>query len=688
MRKRHLIIVVLICLVNPFLGAQERVKIKKKEFRREAVAGFREAWRSIGEGNKCYDQGLGTFDLARDHYLLAYRYNSDHPGLNYKIGACYLFTDSKYEAIDYLEHAYRLSPEVADDIHLLLGRAFQLVLEFDSAIHHYQAHLNGLKRDEKEANTSLIERRIAECVSGASLTQDPVRVIIKNLGGEVNSRFDDYNPVFAYNDTALFITSRRPVKKAKRNPLDNKFNEDIYRMSFDGNRFDSAVRLNKPFNTRHNDALVDISPDGQMALLYKGHIDGGELQFSAFKAEKNKWTRSKRFSRRVKSKEGEGSACLSPDGKQIFFVSKHRKYSRGGKDILVCSLNEKGKWSSPRNLGAEINSVFDEEGVFLSEDGKTMYFASRGHNSIGGFDIFKSELDDQGNWSLAENLGYPINTPDDELFYITDKKGQYGYYAANREGGFGARDVYRVIYLGAEKEMQLLMRDSLVAGHGGRKTGYLMLPRLLELDTSMLVQGRVLDTIEGKPVVAKLAFINPETGQVESTVISNASGAFKARLSHPGVFGVEISATGYLYYLDILDLIGMSTDERVEKDFYLQPFDVGTKVVLENIYFQIGKAVLRPESFEALDQVAKFMENNPGMKLEISGHTDNTGSLRTNQRLSRERAKAVVDYLIGKGIPSSVLVYEGYADSQPVAPNNTADGREKNRRVEFKVLSK
>jgi len=159
-------------------------------------------------------------------------------------------------------------------------------------------------------------------------------------------------------------------------------------------------------------------------------------------------------------------------------------------------------------------------------------------------------------------------------------------------------------------------------------------------------------------------------------------------LPEPKILGVEINAPGYLYYLDILDLTSASADVRFEQNFYLQKVEVGTKVVLNNIYFETGKAVLRSESFDALDQVFRFLENNPTMKLEISGHTDNTGTLRINQRLSRERAKAVVDYLTGRGISQEMLLYEGYADSQPVAPNDTAEGRERNRRVEFKVLSK
>jgi outer membrane protein OmpA-like peptidoglycan-associated protein len=211
----------------------------------------------------------------------------------------------------------------------------------------------------------------------------------------------------------------------------------------------------------------------------------------------------------------------------------------------------------------------------------------------------------------------------------------------------------------------------------------------MNVDTSYVVTGRVLDTLSGIiPLVGKISFMDLNTGAVESFVISDSTGNYTARLPEAKVYGVEIHAAGYLYYLDVLNLSGSSNMEKINFNFYLRRVEVGTKVVLDNIYFELGKAVLRPESFDALEQVSRFMENNPSIRLEISGHTDNTGSLRVNQRLSRERAKAVVDWLVGQGISPEKLEYEGYADTQPVAPNDTAEGREKNRRVEFKVVSK
>jgi len=680
---------ILLLFIQCSLWSQEDVKITKKHFQTGIDIGFKEAWKSVKEGNKYFKQGIGTFDLARDFYLFAHQYNPENAALNYKLGACYLFTDNKYEAINYLHKAYLFDPEVSKDIHLLLGQAFHLVLEFDKATEHYNAHRETLDPDDMATYANELKKRLTECQNGKILSQDPVRVIIQNLGEGVNSKYDDYNPIFTPGDTGLYFTSRRPVEKSKRNPIDNKYNEDIYRVLADEEGFTDAVRLEKPFNSSHNNALVGISPDGDRMFIYRGNVGGGDIRISNFNSGKQKWTSPKSLPGKLKTKDGETSACLSPDGKELFFVSRNKKLTKGGKDILISRLDGKGKWTEPHNLSRTINTEYDEEGVFITADGEQLYFSSKGHNSMGGYDIFRSERLENGAWSNPENLGYPINTPDDEVFFVTDKSGIYGYYSAIREGGLGAKDIYKIIFLGSEKELITRTMDQLVAGHGGGKAGFLTIPLLVELDTTFILTGQVLDTIGGvTPVVAKLDFIDLNTGDRDAFVISDTSGTFTARLPQPKIYGVEIHAAGYLYFLDILDLTNETNDEKLLKNFYLQKVEVGTKVVLDDIYFETGKSVLRPESFDALDKLQRFLENNPTMRIEISGHTDNTGSLRINQRLSRERAKAVVDYLIGKGISDEMLKYVGYADTQPVAPNNTSEGREQNRRVEFKVLSK
>lgn len=669
--------------------SQEDVKIRSKTFKTGIETGYKEAWESIKQGDRSFKQGLGTYPLARDHYLYAHQYNPDNAALNYKLGVCYLFTDNKYEAIDYLLRAYTIDHLVSGDIHLILGMAYQQVLEFDKAMEQYNTHSSQLKPKEKEAFSKILAKRFEECMSGKSLSREPIRVIIQPLGEEVNSKYDDYNPLFAHEDSALFFTSRRPHNKAKRNPIDNKYNEDIYLTRLEGGLFQQAFRYGKPFNTKNNDAVVGVTADGNTLILYRGNIRGGDIQLSSFRPDKNEWTRPKSVSGKLTSKEGETSACISPDGKELYYISRNSKLSLGGKDILFTRLDSKGKWIKPVNLGVTINTPYDEEGVFISHDNRYLFFASEGHNSMGGFDIFRSERKEDGSWSAPVNLGFPLNTPDDEVFYITDRTGSHGYYSAIREGGTGARDICKVVFLGSEKELVLKTEDQLVAGPGKKKTGFVMIPEQRILDQSLLLSGSVMDTSGGvQPIVAKMEFYDPSSGERKAFVVSDTTGAYTVSLPEPSVYAIEINASGYLYFLDILDYSLETGDEKLRQDFFLKKVEVGIKVVLDHIYFETGKAVLRQESNDALNQVLRFLQNNPSIRLEISGHTDNTGSLRINQKLSRDRAGAVVNYLVEKGVPVEMLESKGYADTQPVASNATADGRTQNRRVEFKVLSK
>jgi len=318
-----------------------------------------------------------------------------------------------------------------------------------------------------------------------------------------------------------------------------------------------------------------------------------------------------------------------------------------------------------------------------------MYFSSRGHNTMGGFDVFKTEKQADGSWSDPVNMGYPVNTPDDELFYCLSSNGKAAYLSTIREGGAGAKDIYKLVFLGSEKEMALSNEDILIAGLPDNvKIGFFTMPDVMDVDSFYFLKGLVLNKANNEPVVAKLEFIDVTESRVVATAISSPTGEYQAKFPEAKTYGVEILAKDYLFFLDAVDMTMASTDEPFIRDFILEKVEVGTKVVLENIYFETNKATLTEASYPQLNQVIIFLESNETVKLEISGHTDNVGSLKVNLKLSDERAKAVVDYMISKGIDKSRLEWKGYAFNQPIAPNDTPAGREKNRRVEFKVISK
>jgi len=462
MNSRKLGVFIIIVFCSAFLNAQEKINIKKKEFKKtDQIEGFKEAWENVTEGDKYYSQGFGTFNLARDHYLFANSYNGYNAELNYKLGICYLFSDDKFKAIDFLLRAYELKPDISPEIKLLIGKAYHMVLKFDEARTFYLDYKQELPPGEELIDlTNKMEKLIIECTHGKEFIKEPKRVIIQNLGEEVNSAYDDYNPRFAFEDSALFFTSRRPLnKRSKRSELDNKYLEDIYVSKYSDGEFMPARPMGKPFNSKGNNAIVGVAPDGASVFMYLGKEDGGDIQQVFFQTEKDKWKKPKSLSKYIGSKSGETTAALSPDGMELYFVSANSEATKGGKDIFVTRMNSKGKWDEPRNMGSLINSKYDEEGIYLTADGNTMYFASKGHNSMGGFDIYRSDKDGDV-WGRPVNQGYPINTPEDEVFYVTDATGVYGYFSSIREGGYGGKDIFKIIKLGSEKEVTTITKAS------------------------------------------------------------------------------------------------------------------------------------------------------------------------------------------------------------------------------------
>jgi outer membrane protein OmpA-like peptidoglycan-associated protein len=308
---------------------------------------------------------------------------------------------------------------------------------------------------------------------------------------------------------------------------------------------------------------------------------------------------------------------------------------------------------------------------------------------MGGYDIFKSTLSNVGLWSQPVNLGYPVNTPNDDIFYQEMPDGKTAYYSSNRETGLGGMDIYKIIYLGAEKEMQVADVEDRVAGLKVPYDDIYFTPsQKIKVDTSLVLRGFINDSESKKPIIAKIELVDREISQIAATAISDSTGNYSMKIQLAKAYGVEIVAKGYMLYLDVVDLSHRTYGDVIVKNFLLDRMEVGAKVVLKSIYFEFGKATLKPASYIGLNNIIQLLQSNETLSIEVSGHTDNIGGLKANTKLSTERAKAVVDYLVKKGISPNRLTYKGYAYSQPVAPNDTDKGRAQNRRVEFKVLSK
>ncbi|OFX20799.1 MAG: hypothetical protein A2041_03905 [Bacteroidetes bacterium GWA2_31_9b] len=568
-----------------------------------------------------------------------------------------------------------------------MGKAFHVNLDFDNAIDSYKAYYAQFaEMDPKEIKVN-VDKLIKECKYGKELINTPVRVIINNLGDRINSKYDDYNPVLHPNQNQLYFTSRRDTDKKVNRDIDYKYFENIFVAESTAELWKTATLVEDRLDSKNNESVLAIAYNGNQIYTYNGEENGGEILVSELKS--GGWESPDKLPGKVSSKYKETTMSISKDGKEIYFVSD-REGSIGGTDIYHSVLDEKNKWTEPVNLGQKINTPFNEEGVFIHPKGNKLYFSSEGHNSMGGYDVFVSEKTSDGTWGDPVNMGYPINTPNDDVFFKIDEMEKQALYSSFRLNGFGGFDIYKIIFLGDEKELKMSLKDEKLAWN--YKPDYNLFynkPAEQKIDTTLYLVGIVTNAKTNDPVSAKIEIIDMEQSKVISTGLSDSLGNYKMRIPKQKDYGVEVTAKDYLFYVKMLYLKDKQVVEsKIQANFQLDKVEVGSKVILNNIFFETNKATLKSESYTELERVLQLLIQNPTVRLEISGHTDNIGGFKANQQLSESRAKSVVEYLIGRGIEKSRLEYKGYSFNQPVADNNTESGRAQNRRVEFKVLSK
>jgi outer membrane protein OmpA-like peptidoglycan-associated protein len=443
--------------------------------------------------------------------------------------------------------------------------------------------------------------------------------------------------------------------------------------------------MGSPINTDENDATAGISPDGQTLYVYRGD-HGGDIYESHLKGAT--WTKPDHMSSKINTSYHETSVTLGPDGKTLYFVSD-RPGGFGDRDIYKTIADEKGKWGDAINLGPVINTQYGEEGVAMQADGKTLYFSSQGHNTMGGYDIFKSVYDGT-KWSVPENLGYPINTPDDDVFFSISASGKHGYYTSIRKGGYGEKDIYLITFLGAEKPVVQSNEDDLLAGSKSAVADVMMTAAVaVKTPKVTLLKGVITDSTTHKPLEASIELVDNKKNTVIASFTSNSeTGKYLVSLPAGVNYGIAVKTDGYLFYSANFDIPDTANYIVVTKNVALQPINIGDRIVLRNIFFDFDKATLRSESTSELDRLINLLTTYGTLKIEISGFTDNKGSAEYNQRLSESRAKSVVDYLIAHGIASGRLTYKGYGMEQPIATNETDEGRQLNRRTEFKITGK
>jgi outer membrane protein OmpA-like peptidoglycan-associated protein len=307
---------------------------------------------------------------------------------------------------------------------------------------------------------------------------------------------------------------------------------------------------------------------------------------------------------------------------------------------------------------------------------------------MGGYDIFYATKIKGGGWTKPVNMGAPINTPYDDFFFAATANGKFAYISSNRAGGKGGYDIYKVTFWGEEKSPSLATEDYLLASvakpiQDPELVGEVQVTSMAELT---VFKGKTLDAITKKAVEAIIEITNNESGEiVESFTTNSATGKFLISLEAGGNYGIAVKADGYLFHSENFDIPKGAAYNLVNKTIELKNIKIGSKIALRNVFFDTGKSTIKAESNTELDRLVKLMKDVPGLKIELSGHTDNTGSASGNQKLSQARADAVVTYLVSKGIAKSRLTAKGYGDTKPVASNSTNEGRQLNRRTEFEI---
>jgi outer membrane protein OmpA-like peptidoglycan-associated protein len=701
---------------------------------------------------------FSEYDQAVPDYEVLLKKHPDDFLMNYHQGICmYYSTTSKSLSITYLQKAIQLTKrDTNPDLVLHMGLAYLCVNRFSDA----EIYFNIFKRiDGSKNNNQLIERLISNCENGKKYWENPAKTNIFNLGPEVNSIYPDYSGVFTNDFGTMLFTSRRADSKGGKRDEGNGYFEDVYfskRLNngwSDAQRYDSTytpgrftnLRLFfgktenvKEINTTKHDGSICMSADGSKFYVYRSD-DIWETQLID-----SKWQKPTKLDKNIDHpKSYEPSAFFSKDGTTIYFVSE-RPEGLGKKDIFACTKKDDGTWGEPINLGSEINTIWNEDSPYLSDDGNTLYFSSEGHNSMGGYDVFKSTKMENGKWSTPENLGAPINNGGDDVFYVPDEKNKRAWYTTLNRNGVGSLDIYQILFFPQViplAKIRITSSEKTIA----EKITIHLLEITGKLDTTFLVSSndsllyhyhplsKYLLTVSGGGYLTFTDTINFSSADSSNFVLQQLD---LSKFQDSAHFGERLELNNYSFNVDqlvdstkIFDYANLQVNRetalrnisniassniswtvtKVSDTHYSErpitssssgivsvdfnnPSLLLTSSTPAIVYFDFNKSSLRHNMIPAMENIADWLKNNPAKTIEISGYTDSKGANEYNIKLSARRAEAVKNYLAQKGIPENQLVINANGESSPAEPNenpngtDNPNGRQKNRRVEIRIL--
>ncbi|MEN9963121.1 MAG: hypothetical protein RL582_216, partial [Bacteroidota bacterium] len=469
-----------------------------------------------------------------------------------------------------------------------------------------------------------------------------------NLGDSINSEHLEYYPSFTIDGKKMIITRR--IRQ----------DEDFFESTKNGDKWSKAVPVAGKINTNLNEGAQQISQDGQWLIFtgcnYPEGVGSCDLYIS-YLLKNGTWSEAENLGLLVNTENWESAPTLSPDKKTIFF-SSNRSGGYGGKDIWKTTRYPNGKWSEPENLGPIINTAADETCPFIHPDNHTLYFNSNGHPGYGMTDLFLSRKDSMQSWGKPLNLGYPINTIDDEGSLVVGADGRSAFYASDRKEKKSGLDIYQFD-----------------------------LPDYVRAIKTKWVNGKVFDSKSGLGLPSNVILTEKNKRNQGISIQTDEEGNFIMPLPVDGEYAVNVNRKGYLFYSSSWETGKESDSDSIQWSIPLSPIEKGATLVLKNIFFEKNAATLNPSSFSELNELAKLMKENTGVRIEITGHTDNVGQKNDNLVLSQKRASSVSNYLVSQGISADRLTSKGYGDAKPIASNDTEQGKSLNRRTEINVSS-
>ena len=594
-------------------------------------------------------QGYGEYDAAISLFKQAIKKAPGFIDAYDALASTYQKKNDLKNAVATYQKILSLKPDHYFSLYEL-GKIYFAKESFDSSEYYYKSFLKVNRTNDENAKAA--EVHLSNISFARQAMANPVDITPINMGPNINSREQEYSPAFAIDEQTMYIT-RRLGELSNTRP-----NEDIFYAEKNGDDWDRIKNLGPPINTIENEGAFSVSSDGHYIFFTSCSRSGGVGQCDIWLTidKDGKWSEPMNLQRPVNSKNWESQPSIASNGKVLYFTSD-RPGGFGGTDIWMARFGNNG-WEEPQNLGADINTSKDEQFPFIHSDNTTLYFSSDGHPGMGRSDLFVTHLRPDGTWQTPKNMGYPINTTGYDWNMVVSRDGTTAYYSS----------------------------DNMPDGKGGLDIYSFQLPEELQAQRVSYVRGTVKDKVTKKPLTANVILTPINGGETMSTYTNRSDGSFLAPLKADIQYALSIDKKGYLYHSEYFDMPNVPSDQPFEIEVLLQKIEVGKTVVLSNIFFDTDKYVLRPESKTGLEKLKSYLSENPDIRIEIGGHTDNVGNASHNLTLSQNRAKAVLDYLVKEGIDASRLVSKGYGDTVPVASNDTKEGRAKNRRTEFKTL--